>query len=159
MSNDKYNRAIPELLEHTRDMTDWEREFMQSMATQYERSGSYSINQKACLDRLIKHYIDGVEPTREDRDKPKRYGNRIVTQKGRDGWHIYLDNVHVGVPVTFKEQVIIGTFLAESVEDIDRIAGRVKGTRPVGEPGPNANVEPPPPPENEGFAPRGKARF
>ncbi len=165
MSNDKYNRAIPELLDLSDKMTDWEKDFMRSMTKQYEGSGTYSIGQRNILDKMISAYIDGIVPDRSNTagDSRKDYGPRVVTQKGTDGWHVYVDSVHVGIPVTYKEQMIVGTFIKESLTDLDRIMGGFKGTRelepaaPVPPPAPAAPTQPAS--NDEGFNAGGKSRF
>jgi hypothetical protein len=148
MGMDKYNMAMPDLLEMVDKMTDWEKEFMETMARNYAGSGLYTIGQKRVLDKLITHYIDGVELPREAASKngPRLFGNRIATQRSEGGHFVYVDKSRVGIPLTYKESTIVATYLQESIDDLERVLGAVVASQ--------ATVE-----ADESFEVGGQGRF
>ena len=123
-SNDKYNNAMPDILAAIKDMTPWEVGFMETIAEQYQKSGMYTIGQKNVLDRLIQVYIDKIPMRREEQRTtgPFEYNNNVKAVREEGGYQVYVDGCMVGPKITRKEQMIIGAWLEDAIDDIKKVA-------------------------------------
>ena len=78
------------------------------------------------MDKLILKYIDGVEVSDKKDPGPFQYGDRVESRREEGGWQIYVNLRKVGETMTRKEQLVAGSFMRDSYDELGRMFKALK---------------------------------